>query len=611
MGGDVRSVAICRRLCVVALTSLWALALSGCGGSAGSSGNGGQVLVGLSDAAGDFLSYTVDVVSLTLTKADGTVVSTLPLKTRVDFTQVADVTEFFTGATIPAGRYTSIGMRLDYSNADIEVDDGNGNAVPATVKDHNGNPITTLDVAVKLDTSQPLVVAPGVLAHLELDFNLAVSNSVTLSPPVVTVDPVLSATLAMDNTRQHRVRGPLTAVDLGAGTFTVSLRPFNLLQGGFGSVTVATDANTVFEVNETDYQGGAGLAALNGMPSGTAVVALVTPNSSKQLIASEVYAGSSVAFGTSDVVRGVVVGRDSNNLLTVRGSDLVRSDGSEAFHNTIYVQLGPDTKVTGEALTGTPLDLNSVSVGQVIQAFGTWNAATTTLDATDPGKGPVRLLLTQLNGQAKALGGSTVTMTLDRIEGRPINLFSFAGTGSTGQDADPANYVVSAPGLLSGITAGAPLKVRGFVRPFGQATPADDFDARTVINVSTGPADLVVGWPIAGQPSAVIPFSTYLPSGMVLDLSHAGRVHDVYQSGVDTVLPTTATPTVNAQDPNRGVYAISYHGTVQVYSTLSDFQSALQARLGQGQLARAFSAEGTYAGTTSTLTAEGMFMLLE
>src|SRR5258706_11918272 len=41
----------------------------------------GVVGISLTDTAGDFLSYTVHVTSLTLTKADGTVA--LPLRTRV------------------------------------------------------------------------------------------------------------------------------------------------------------------------------------------------------------------------------------------------------------------------------------------------------------------------------------------------------------------------------------------------------------------------------------------------------------------------------------------------------------------------------------------------
>jgi hypothetical protein len=61
----------------------------------------GALLVSLTDADGDFLSYSVDVVSLSLTRANGTVVRALPLRQRVDFAELVDLAEFVTAATIP------------------------------------------------------------------------------------------------------------------------------------------------------------------------------------------------------------------------------------------------------------------------------------------------------------------------------------------------------------------------------------------------------------------------------------------------------------------------------------------------------------------------------
>src|SRR5213594_465390 len=87
----------------------------------------GVVAIGLTDTPGDFLTYTVDVTSLTLTKADNTtVVQTLPQRTRVDFARSVDLTEFVTAVTIPAGTYVSATLNLDYNNADIQVEDSNG-----------------------------------------------------------------------------------------------------------------------------------------------------------------------------------------------------------------------------------------------------------------------------------------------------------------------------------------------------------------------------------------------------------------------------------------------------------------------------------------------------
>ncbi len=598
------------------LLTVISLGLAGCnGGSSDLNATDGQAQISLSDAPGDFLAYSVDVVSLTLTKQNGTVVDTLPRTARVDFAQLADLSELLTAATVPSGKYTSVVMHLDYSTADIEVDDGTGNAVKASVQDSGGNPITTLDVSLDFDTNHPLVIVPGLPSQLEVDFNLAASNDVDMTDPahpVVAVDPVLTASLSFDQTRSHRVRGPLASVNTGANTFTLILRPFHLLLGNFGQFTITTDADTVFEINQVTYQGGAGLTQLAAQPATTATVAVVIPDGAGHLVASEVYAGSSVAFGTSDVVSGNVTSR-VGDVLTVRGASLVRADGTLSFHDTVQVQLGANTKVTAEGSTAGNLDKDNISVGQRVTAFGTCNDSNcATLDATDSNNGPVRMLLTQLNGNINTNGvsGQVVTMTLNRINGRPIGLFDFAGTGaSVSFDADPANYKVNLPNSITPPAGnGTALKVRGFVAPFGQATAADDFDAVTLIDVSTGPADLVVHWPITAL--VTTPFTTFTPSGMVVDLSLSTRVHDVYRSGVDTTLLTTDTPTVNAKTPNLGLFVIGYRGAIQVYTRLSDFQSALQTRLGAGQYARAFAAHGTYADTGATLTATGMLMLL-
>src|SRR6266568_5003487 len=224
--------------------------------------------IGLTDAQGDFLTYTVDVTSLTLAKADGTFVQTLPQRTRIDFAQIVDLTEFMTAATIPADTYVSATLNVDYTNADIRVDDGTGIPVPvlpANIRDRLNNPVTTLSMSVTLDNARQLVIAPLVSSLLDLDFNLAASNLVDMSnpaSPVVTVNPLLVADVNPDAPKPHRIRGALDAVDTQAGSFTLILRPFNLLQGDHGRLTFTIDSNTTFEIDQAGFTGSAGLAAL-------------------------------------------------------------------------------------------------------------------------------------------------------------------------------------------------------------------------------------------------------------------------------------------------------------------------------------------------------------
>src|SRR5882762_1958752 len=164
--------ALLRLLTAFTLGAAVALGLYACKNSTDEEG---VVAIGLTDAAGDFLTYTVDVTSLSLTKADNTVVETLPQRIRIDFAQVVDLTEFVTGATIPAGNYVSATLNVDYTNADIWVDDGTGTPVavpPANIRDRQNNPVTTLPMRVNLDNARQLVIAPLVSSLVDLDFNL-------------------------------------------------------------------------------------------------------------------------------------------------------------------------------------------------------------------------------------------------------------------------------------------------------------------------------------------------------------------------------------------------------------------------------------------------------
>ncbi len=466
-------------------------------------------------------------------------------------------------------------------------------------------------MSVTLDPARPLVVAPLVSSLLDLDFNLAASNLVNMSGPIVTVNPLLVGDVNLDSPKPHRIRGPLDSIDMQAGSFTLILRPFNLLQGDHGRVTFLTDSNTTFEINQTSFQGSAGLAALAQQPRLTATVAVGTFDiATRRFTATEVLAGSSVSFGTSDVLTGNVIARSNNNILTVQGAEIVRSNGTLSFQNTVSVTVANTTKVVSQKNPSGPQiavvpDISGISVGQRVTVFGTLNG--TSMDAST---GLVRLLVTQLNGTVNSAGSGIVAMTLARIDGRPIGLFNFSGTGPTaGSDANPNSYQVATSTLdLSSIVANTPLKVRGFVRPFGQATATNDFGAIALIDVTNAPATLVVGWPSL----EATPFNSYTASGMVVNLTNAGLLHDVFRGGVDTRLLTSDTPSVQASNPARGLFVIGRNGTVQVYTQLGSYQAALQADLLAGSKARSFVASGgTYVDATRTLTSSLMATALQ
>ncbi len=447
-----------------------------------------------------------------------------------------------------------------------------------------------------------------------LDFNLAASNLVDMSvpaSPVVTVNPLLVADLNPDAPKPHRIRGPLDSVNTQAGSFTLILRPFNLLQGNHGHLTFVTDSNTTFEIDQVNYVGSAGLSALAAKSQLTATVAIGTLNlTTRRFIATEVLAGSSVPFGTSDVLTGNVISRSGSTTFVVKGAELVRSNGTLIFRDTVTVTVASGmTKVIKQGTTGT-FATGDISVGQRVTVFGVLNAAGTTMDATNATSGLVRLLVTQLNGTVNSAGSGVVAMTLARVDGRPISLFNFSGTGTTaGNDASPISYQVAAGALsLTGITNGTPLKVSGFVQPFGQATATDDFNAITLIDVTNAPATLVVGWPSL----EAAPFSNPTATGMSVNLTNAGLLHDIFRGGVDTQLSLSDAPIVNAVNPARGLFVIGDNGTVQVYTRLSTYQAALQVKLAAGRKARSFVASGgTYFDATKKMTANAMAAALQ
>src|SRR5256885_290044 len=455
----------------------------------------GVVAIGLTDAPGDFLTYTVDVTSLTLTKADDTGVQTLPQRTRVDFARSVDLTEFVRAVTIPAGSYVSATLNVDYTNADIRVDDGTGApvAVPlANIRDTQNRQVTTLPMKVTLDNARQLVIAPLVSSLLDLDFNLAASNLVDMSGPagpVGTVNPLLVADVNPDRPKPHRIRGPLDAVDTQAGSFTLILRPFNLLQGDHGRVAFLTNSNTTYEINQTSFQGSAGLTALSQQPRFTATVAVGTLDlTTRRFIATEVLAGSSVPFGTSDVLTGNVISRSSSTTFVVKGAELVRSNGTLIFRDTVTVTVDSGTtKVIKQGTTGT-FATGDISVGQRVTVLGNLTSATVGSTTLDASSGLVRLLITQLNGSVNSASPGTVAMKVDRIDGRPIALFNFTGTGPTGNDANPNSYQVATGTLdLTNIRPNTPLKVHNFIRTFGQTTTTNDFSAITLINITNAP----------------------------------------------------------------------------------------------------------------------------
>lgn len=577
--------------------------LSGCGGGSDSAdADTGSLVIGITDAEGDFLAYAVDVTSIKLTHADGRVVETLPQSSRIDFAQYVDLTEFVTAATIPNGRYTKAALVLDYSNADIQVEDANGQPVSADVQDAQGSPITTREVAVTFDGDHPLVIAPGVAKHLTLDFDLQTSNSVdtSVNPPVVTAEPLLVADVEMDDPKPHRLRGLLKAVDQGQSLIQLQLRPFHRHDGDFGSFDAHVNDSTSYEIDGVTYSGSAGLAQLALQPLTSWIVLFGEINTTtRQFIASEVYAGSSVPGSSQDAVAGVVTAR-SGDQLTVRARMIVRTDGSLIFSKEVTVTLDGDTTVTRQ-LSKDGYAINDISVGQRLELLGTITESNGALTMNDTRH--ARMMQTFLSGKAVSMNGELV-VKLQHLEGLPAAAYNFAGTGTSATfDADPANYQVDNGSLtLNGIGISDPVRVRGFVTPFGTA-PAD-FTANTIVGLADVASTLVVQWTAA----EATPFVSNSATGLVVDLDDS-HLHHVQSYGVRTPLSTS--PTVQPATDGKGLFAIQGGGAIQLYRSFSAFESALSARLATGAKVKRLTASGRFDDVEMTVTARTINVVMK
>ena len=644
------------------LAVLVLLALAGCGsGSSSMSASSpststkastcsgcGTAMVSLTDAPGDFVSYIVKVDSLSLTRSDGTVVQTVPVASQVDFAQLVNLSEILTADQVPPGDYTSAQLTLDYSNADIVVSTSSGNVtVPAAdlINGSTNSPISGPITVTLSFQNNPLVITDGTVSNLAIDFNLAASNTVDLSatPITVTVNPVLSASLAPSTSKQIHVRGPLVSVSAGNSDYVVNVRPFEDQSDDFGQMTVYTNSTTNFLINGTSYTGSAGLAALAALPAGTLTTAYGTwDKTSDTFTASIVHAGSSVAGVAGDTVVGTVAARSAdtltldNALVLQPPSASSNSDDDLNFQRQVTVTVGSNTLVSAQGESG-PYTIADISVGQRVRFTGTLSTSSSSggsiassgsgpsLDATS---GSALLEPTRGTGLLTSASSGSLLMNLQYLGHVAASSLNFAGTGSSSaMDATASNYSIEVPSSFStsSLTTGLPVQFTGFVTPFGAAPP--DFSASTVISYSQAQAELHVGWSSPGTTTAFTALSsTELVIGQAAlqaAMYHVIRIDDnmldasTLSGGVTLVPPGTTSSSSSSTGSSSTddiaddqAFAIVHQAsqTVDTFSTFCAFTTALNNDLSNASVL-GISAEGTY-GANATITVNRVFVVL-
>ena len=127
----IRPLADGARALTAAALTLLVFGCSGSGGSGTTSSDArlpaagcddcGTLLLGVTDADGDFVSYSVDVLSMTLERPNGATVETLP-GTRGRLRAAHRIADLLSVTTLAPGDFVGGKIRLDYTNAEVFVE---------------------------------------------------------------------------------------------------------------------------------------------------------------------------------------------------------------------------------------------------------------------------------------------------------------------------------------------------------------------------------------------------------------------------------------------------------------------------------------------------------
>ena len=580
----------------------------------------GTVLIGLTDADGDFLNYTVSVNSLTLETANGRIVDVMPASTRVNFTDYVDVTELVAAVVVPPATYVKGSINLDYSDAEVVVEAG-GAAKAAVVTDLDDVELTQASLEIVLSNRDQLLVTKRRAHFLQLDFDLAASHTVDIvpTPARAASEPFIVAEVHPVDEKDIRVRGPLVAVNVAEMSYTVAVRPFHDRINDFGSFDVQVTNDTEFEVDGTVLIGADGLVALEAMERGTPTVATGTLTTADRTFTADlVLAGSSVPGHEGDAVVGNIIKREGN-FLTIRGATIIprdtASDRRVHFHDDVLVEVGPDTMVFRDGhRRRTELTIDDLSIGQRVTIRGEQPAATTDASAPqilfDATQGAVRMHVTHLSGVVNTILPGQTDITLHAIDRRRAEIFDFTGTGPSSElDADPLNYEIQTGALaLTNLSAGKPIVAWGFPTAWGMAPP--DFTGRSLIDYSDVRSALGIGWGTAGT---VAPFAVTDISGLVLDNLNTDidQRHYIKQGPVLIDLTSLdSNTTIVPRETGRLLFSIKTRDSLRLYSEWNDFIFDLEDSLDGATRARSMYAYGQFDADSNTFVAAKLGVLL-
>jgi hypothetical protein len=480
-------------------------ALSACNGTA-------VVTLTATPSTDTYLAYRVGLVSIQLQTSSGRATgAVLPKGTTVDLARLTNLSEVVGAASLAQGNYSQAVITLDYSSAQIIYDNGTVGGIALTPLDAGGQGLGQVTLLLYLDPSDQLGVVRSSSARLSLAFNLAASNVIDTTNKTVTVMPMIAASTQPLDNKVVRIRGPFGSINSSSTGFRAGIVPFDFGNAGAGSLGVAVQSVTTFEINGTPSTGTAGITQMGALKSGVMVEAFGTlttsTSSSSSLLgtttpasttevstcsdgttpvtgatgaltcadgstltttaegandtgstaatnvnfsASEVLAGSSVQGGGFDRVSGIVTGRSGDTLTIDEGTLLTNEGTNSLVAGTATVKIGPNTQVTQFGTAGTEANgTQDISVGSLVYAFGTASGVSSSSVTLDASAGRARLGQTTASGLVTGQGTTdTLTLNLSTLGGRSAASFDFAGTGtSASADASATAYLVTTANL--------------------------------------------------------------------------------------------------------------------------------------------------------------------
>ena len=341
------------------------------------------------------------------------------------------------------------------------------------------------------------------------------------------------------------------------------------------------------------------------MPEGTLTAAHgVYDVDARTFTADRVLAGSSVPGVEFDTVIGTVIARNLNQLV-VRGGTVVRTDGSVVYaRGDIEVTLDSGTDVTKDDGSTTPLNIDDISVGQRIHAFG--EASTSdfnpTLDATGGRVRHAPDAPDRRRGE-RQLGRAAPRPLLDRRP-RPAVLRLRRHGHLVSSPRRTRRTTRSAPAISTWVTsttakawrrsASSRLSApRHRISSHGRSSHFDELRAL-----------LGIGWGFAGTEA---PFLSMGQNGFVIDvrnidLGERQRLEiGPFVFDITSDLPEPISIEPPAEGPQ--IYTVARGLRVEHFSDFGDFASRVNSLLRGGSNMRALTARGAFDIDTTTLEA--------